>query len=155
MTLLIRPATAADRGELAQMLAEVVEHFDSISPEAWPEKPTREQLWTTSGLSFGENPVCATLIPEVDGRIAGYLAYHFGVWEIYAALCVAGLYVRPEHQRTGVGRALMKEACALARARGATHIAWQVWRLNPRAIAFYKSLGAKGFDDNLQMAMTV
>jgi GNAT superfamily N-acetyltransferase len=155
MSLIIRPASAADRPELARMLGEVVDFFEGISEEAWPEKPTAEQLWVTSGLAFVPNPVCHALLPEVDGEIAGYLAYHFGVWEIYAALYVAGLYVRPAYQRQGVGRALMAEAAKLAKGRGATHVTWEVWRLNPRAIAFYESLGAKGFDDNLRMAMPV
>lgn len=155
MSLTIRPATAEDRPELAKMLGEVVMFFESLAPGSFPEGPTPEEIWQTSGLSFAENPVCATLIPEVDGKIAGYLAYHFGVWEIYAALFVAGLYVRPEHQRHGVGRALMAQAAEIAKARGATHVTWEVWRLNPRAITFYKSIGAEIYDDNVRMAMKV
>jgi GNAT superfamily N-acetyltransferase len=153
MSLIIRPAIAADRPVLATMLGEVVAYFESLAPDPFPETPTPEELWQTAGLSFAENPVCATLIPEVDGEIAGYLAYHFGVWETYAALFVAGLYVRPEHQRHGVGRALMAEAGRLAKARGATHVTWEVWRLNPRAIAFYKAIGGQIYDDNVRMAM--
>lgn len=155
MTLVIRPAIAADRPELAKMLREVLDYFESLAPDPLADQLTPEDIWTTSGLSFTENPVCATLVPEVDGRIAGYLAYHFGVWEIYPALFVAGLYVRPEFQRHGVGRALMEEAAKLAKARGATRMTWEVWRQNPRAIAFYESLGAEGYDDNLRMSMTV
>ncbi|MEZ5925447.1 MAG: GNAT family N-acetyltransferase [Hyphomicrobiaceae bacterium] len=155
MRVIIRPATPADRPELARMLREVLDYFEALAPDPLAEQPTADDLWATSGLSFTDNPVCATLIPEVDGRIAGYLAYHFGVWEIYAALFVAGLYVRPEYQRGGVGRALMDEVRVLARARGATRMTWEVWRLNPRAIAFYESLGAEGYDDNLRMAMKI
>lgn len=155
MALIIRQAVSADRPECARMLGEVVDYFESLAPNPFPERPSPDELWVTAGLSFTQNPVCATLIPEVDGQIAGYLAYHFGVWDIHAALIVAGLYVRPDFQRHGIGRALMEEARKLAAARGATHVTWEVWRLNPRAIAFYESLGAKGYDDNLQMAMTV
>lgn len=155
MSLAIRPAVPADRPELAKMLGEVVAYFESLAPGPFPDVPTQEELWQTAGLSFTENPVCATLIPEVDGKVAGYLAYHFGVWETYAALFVAGLFVRPEFQRAGVGRALMAEACTLAKARGATHVTWEVWRLNPRAIAFYEDIGGGAYDDNLRMAMMV
>ena len=155
MSLAIRPAVPADRPELAKMLGEVMAFFESLAPDSSSEQPTADELWETSGLSFTENPVCATLIPEVDGKVAGYLAYHFGVWETYAALFVAGLYVRPEFQRAGVGWALMAEARTLAKARGATHLTWEVWRLNPRAIAFYEGIGAGAYDDNLRMAMKV
>ncbi len=155
MTLIIRTATPADRPELAKMLKEVLDYFESLAPDPMADQMTPKDIWTTSGLSFTDNPVCATLIPEVDGKIAGYLAYHFGVWEIFPALFVAGLYVRPQFQRDGVGRAVMLEARKLAAARGATRITWEVWRQNPRAIAFYESLGAEGYDDNLRMAMKV
>ena len=47
----------------------------------------------------------------------------------------------------------MAEAVKLAKARGATHVTWEVWRLNPRAVAFYESLGATGQDGNLRMMM--
>ncbi len=155
MTLVIRQAMPADRPELAKMLKEVLDYFESLAPDPLADQMTPEDIWTTSGLSFTQDPVCATLIPEVDGRIAGYLAYHFGVWEIFPALFVAGLYVRPRFQSHGVGRAVMLEARKLAKARGATRMTWEVWRQNPRAIAFYESLGAEGYDDNLRMAMKV
>ena len=155
MTVVLRPAVPADRAELAAMLKEVLDYFESLAPDPLADQMTPGDTWTTSGLSFTDDPVCATLIPEVDGKIAGYLAYHFGVWEIYPALFVAGLYVRPEFQRHGIGRALMLEARKLAKARGATRVTWEVWRQNPRAIAFYESLDAEGYDDNLRMAMAV
>lgn len=153
MTVTIRQATIADRPELAKMLGEVVAHFESLAPGSFPDTPSPEALWETSGLSFTPNPVCVTLVAEAGGRLAGYLAYHFGVWEIYPALYVAGLYVRPDVQRTGIGRRLMAEAATLARARGATHVTWEVWRLNPRAVTFYETIGAEIVDDNLRMMM--
>ena len=155
MTLIIRPAVAADRDEIATMLGEVVAYFESIAEGSFDERPTPEALWECSGLGFAADPVCATLIPEIDGRIVGYLAYHFGVWEVFGALIVAGIYVRTQAQRQGIGRALMEEAGELARKRGVTHIAWEVWRQNPRAIRFYESIGAKAHDDNLRMVVTV
>lgn len=151
MTLVLRPAVAADRPELAAMLGEVVDEFARMAPGGWPGQPDQAALWATAGLGFSDNPVCQTLLPEVDGRIAGYLAWHMGVWEIYASLFVAGLYVRPWARRRQVGRALMAEAGRLGAARGATHMAWMVWRLNQPAQDFYHSLGAEIFDDNMQM----
>jgi GNAT superfamily N-acetyltransferase len=74
-----------------------------------------------------------------------------GIFEIYKALFVAGLFVTKAARRGGVGLALMEEARRIATERGAEYVAWMVWRQNPAALAFYERLGAEKYDDNMQM----
>jgi GNAT superfamily N-acetyltransferase len=152
MRFKIRDARPDDRKAVLAMLREFIDYFAEIDRAAVEDDPYSDrELAKAAGLGFARDPLCATLIAEAAGRPVGYLAYHFGVWEIYPALFVAGLFVRTKARKQGVGRALMAEAQRLAAARGATHIAWMVWRKNAPAIGFYEGLGAEPYDGNMQM----
>lgn len=156
MRFRIRDGRAGDRGAILAMLHEFMDYFAEIDPAAVADDPYSDrELAKAAGLGFARDPHCAALIAEANGRPVGYLAYHFGVWEIYPALFVAGLFVRKSARRHGVGGALMDAAQRLAAARGATHIAWMVWRKNAAAIGFYERLGAEAYDANMQMFMRV
>jgi GNAT superfamily N-acetyltransferase len=153
MSLLIRPARPGDRAALMAMLQEFSSYLQAINPEPSPQDewagPAEKERCVA--LSFEADPVVATAIAEQGGRAVGYLAWHMGVFEIYKALFVAGLFVTKAARGGGVGRALMEEARRIATARGAEHVAWMVWRQNPAALAFYERLGAEIYDENMQM----
>jgi GNAT superfamily N-acetyltransferase len=152
MRLKIRQARPGDRKAIHAMLREFIAYFAEIDAATVADDPYSDrELAKAAGLGFVRDPLCAALIAEADGRPVGYLAYHFGVWEIYPALFVAGLFVRKSARGNGVGRALMDAAQDLAAARKATHIAWMVWRKNAPAIGFYEHLGAEIYDTNMQM----
>lgn len=155
MTLEIQPAQPSDRDELATMLVEVIDHFAAMAGGDWPGKPSRAALERCADLSFADPPWCTTLIARQAGRAVGYLAYTFGVHEVFPSLHVAGLYVRAEARGRGVGKALMDEARRLAMARGATHMDWMVWRPNAPAQAFYRALGAEIYDEDVMMVLPV
>ena len=76
-----------------------------------------------------------TLVAVRDGRIVGFatLAPSRG-----NAVELDDLFVDPEHQRHGIGRALVAEITARARAVGAVRIDVTA---NPEAGAFYESVG--------------
>jgi GNAT superfamily N-acetyltransferase len=153
MSFVIRPARPDDRAALLAMLQEFSDYLQAIDPEPSPQDDWAgpAEMERCVALSFEADPVVATLIAEQDGRPVGYLAWHMGVFEIYKALFVAGLFVTEAVRNGGVGRALMEEARRLATERGASYVAWMVWRQNPAALAFYRRLGAEPFDENLQM----
>jgi len=156
MRLTIREGRPGDRKAVLGLMREFEDYLTAIDPVAAAADPFPEQdIVKAAGLAFARDPVCAALIAEADGRPVGYLAYHFGLWEIYPALFVAGLFVTARARKRGVGRALMAEAQRLAAARGATRIAWMVWRKNAPAIGFYEQLGAESYDANLQMVWQV
>lgn len=54
---------------------------------------------------------------------------------------IENLAVQREHQRAGIGRALLHRAEQWARGRGATSIELNVYEFNREAIAFYRRLG--------------
>src|SRR5438067_13311493 len=86
------------------------------------------------------------LVAESDGEIVGavMIGYdgHRG-WINY-------LGVDPDHQRQGVGRALMEEAERLLRAEGCPKINLQIRTSNTGAIEFYRRIGF-AMDDVVSM----
>ena len=74
-------------------------------------------------------------VAERGGRVAGFSV----VLPRADESCeLDGLFVEPDHWKSGIGRALMQDAFALARAQGARtmHVL-----ANPYAEGFYKKLG--------------
>jgi GNAT superfamily N-acetyltransferase len=57
------------------------------------------------------------------------------------------LFVRPEHRKAGVGRALMAAVAARVRARGGERLEWAALDWNELALGFYTRLGATRMDD--------
>jgi GNAT superfamily N-acetyltransferase len=150
MAITVRPARSADRAAVTRMLGEFIAYLDAIEPGEGAA-----DIDALVDQSFGPDPVCATLIAERDGDPIGYVGYHPGVWEIYRAIHVISLFVRPAARGTGAGLALMGAVKTIARERGAKRIVWEVWRKNPTAIAFYERIGGAGFDENLRMSLAV
>lgn len=62
-----------------------------------------------------------------------------GVGDRYAQVLL--LYVRPEHRRRGLARALMQEAQGWAQERGDHQIGLQVFAQNQPALSLYQKLG--------------
>jgi GNAT superfamily N-acetyltransferase len=153
MSFTIRQARPDDSAALLLLFQEFSDYLKSINPEPSPEDDWAgpAEMERCIALSFEKDPVVATLVAEQAGRPVAYLGWHMGIFEIYKALFVAGLFVSECARGSGVGRALMEEARRLATERGASHVAWMVWRHNPGAIAFYRRLGAEAYDENFQM----
>ena len=105
---------------------------------------TEERL--TEAL-FGAHPSAEGLIAELGSQTAGYAVFFFtfssflalpGVW-------LEDLFVRPEHRRAGVGRALL--AAVAARVPDGGRMEWAALDWNELALGFYASLGAKRMDE--------
>jgi GNAT superfamily N-acetyltransferase len=84
-------------------------------------------------------------------RSIGYLAHYL---DAYCGLAAAflkdqnpqhaelvGMWVAPEHRRTGTGRLLVEAIESWARTAGARTLQLMVTSVNPTAIAFYQRLG--------------
>jgi GNAT superfamily N-acetyltransferase len=150
MAITVRPARVEDRAEVKRMLGAFIDYLNTIEASEAPA-----DLDALIDLGFGPNPVCKTLIAELDGRPVGYVSYHPGVWEIFRAVYVISLFVGADARGTGAGRALMEAVKSIARDQQAKRVVWEVWRKNPRAIDFYRAIGADMFDDNIRMSLVV
>jgi len=134
--LLIRPARRGDdRALLALVRAlneyqgDPVEHFDA-------HKLYRDV--------FGQDASLRAFVAERDGKLIGYTFFHDGYETAYAqrGVYLCDLYVVPEAQGEGVGRALVAAVAATAKATDRTFLWWVVKDWNAAARGFYKALGA-------------
>ena len=71
----------------------------------------------------------------------------FSTWRGRHGVWLEDLFVRPEHRRLGLGRALLRELATVCRDRGYRRLEWQVLDWNAPAQEFYTSLGAVAQDE--------
>ncbi len=74
-------------------------------------------------------------VAEIANRVAGFSAVVPAADETAE---LDGLFVEPEHWRAGIGSALVRDACEIARSQGAR---WIGVTANPLAEAFYRKNG--------------
>jgi len=137
----IRTAERRDAEAVGQLAQEFAEYLRSLGDLT--EFKLNAGAFLRDG--FGERPAFAGIVAEEEGRVVGYLLYHFG-YDSDAAertLYIADLYVQSTARRRGVGTLLVKAAAGIAREAGAGEMIWSVYRDNDLAADFYEKLGAE------------
>jgi GNAT superfamily N-acetyltransferase len=139
--LRIRAATVEDVPLLKQMIVE----FATFERLAEHVTVTEETLRRDG---FGPAPRFRTLLPEWDGKLAGY-AIFFPFYSSFQGpgLFLEDIYVREEFRGKGIGKLLMAQVAAIALHEGCWAMRWEVLDWNQPAIEFYKKLGATFLDD--------
>ena len=128
-----------------------------LTPDDWP------QLWPLlvgmgvnaeppeaqrdRGTRLLDDPRWGVLGAAMADGLAGYAAVqdhgpHLRAGDDHRVARLHDLYVRPEHRRSGVGRALMAAVTYWAAAQGVRHLEWQAHC--ERAAPFYERLGYHG-----------
>jgi GNAT superfamily N-acetyltransferase len=103
---------------------------------------------------LGPNPLSILRVAEADGVLAGFVTGNivFDSTRAAGGCILVDLYVRPEHRRRGIGRALVAALAAETRAAGALCLWWGVDDGDDEATAFYTALGAEsegGFEGRI------
>jgi len=138
MTLLIRPAEAADVPLIAELIRGLA-RFEKLEHEVtMTEKRLAENL-------FGQHRYAETLIAEEAGVSVGFaLFFHnFSTFLAQPGIYLEDLFVIPEHRGRGIGRALLRQLARVAVERGCGRLEWSVLDWNRDAIDFYERLGAR------------
>jgi ribosomal protein S18 acetylase RimI-like enzyme len=93
---------------------------------------------------FGETPLFHGYIALAGGEPAGFVTYgmSYSTWGAREYVLVDDLFVREAYRGRGIARRLMSFIELMVIERG-TYARWTVSPDNERAIAFYKSLGAR------------
>jgi L-amino acid N-acyltransferase YncA len=114
MTLAIRPATSADIAAIARIYGHAVTYGTAsfeLQPPEEAEMTRRMRELIDNGFPY--------LAAETDGRLAGYAyAALYRTRPAYRFTVEDSVYVAPEMQRRGVGRALLAALIETASARG-------------------------------------
>ena len=140
MNITIRRATKEDCPRLLELIHELAEY------ERAPQEVT-VTLEHFEESSFGKNPVCWTLVAEVDGKILGFALYYirYSTWK-GQAMYLEDILVTKEMRGKGIGKLLMDRLIEEAKEKKLNRIIWQVLEWNEPAINFYKKYNAS-FDN--------
>jgi GNAT superfamily N-acetyltransferase len=138
MAIVIRPATAADVGEILRF----------IKALALYERGLDQVTATEEGLlrdGFGPRPFYECLIAELDGKPAGFALYfyNYSTWKGQPGIYLEDLFVEPEMRGLGIGKALLERVAAVAVQKGCRRLQWQVLDWNTPAIDFYVAMGGE------------
>jgi GNAT superfamily N-acetyltransferase len=105
----------------------------------------------------GERAPMRLLIASRQGRVVGMISWVL-THELYSAktrLYISDLSVDREARGLGVGSALMAQAKNWASAHRVAKLAWEVWRGNSSAKAFYERQGASIDDGAVPYVMAL
>jgi GNAT superfamily N-acetyltransferase len=146
----LRRATEADLPAIKRMIHEFADYLNAIDE---PEEFDPALVSGIEKLAFGPNPLCTIEIAEVAGAPVGYMVYFIAIeMDGFApALYIADLFVRAAWRDRGVGRTLMEHAASITREHGGKTLFWTVWNKNPKALEFYRHLGAQPWDEEILM----
>lgn len=138
----IRPATEADVQLLFDLILELAGYEKMADQVAGDPEVLRRSL-------FEEKAAEALLLETADGEAVGYAIFFttFSTFECRSGIWLEDVYVRPEHRRGGIGRAVMEHLANLALERGHVRLDWVALEWNEPALNFYDQLGARRLDD--------
>jgi GNAT superfamily N-acetyltransferase len=138
----IRPTTEADVQLVFDLILELAEYEKLADKVSGDPEILRRTL-------FEEKAAEALLIETADGEAIGYAIFFttFSSFECRSGIWLEDVYVRPEHRRGGIGRAVMEHLAQLAQHRGHVRLEWVALDWNEPALNFYEGLGAQRLDD--------
>lgn len=140
---MIREATPEDAGAIGRLLDAFNREFDEPTPGA--AALAERVAWL---LADGELTV---LLADPGPAGVAVLRFRPSLWTEALECHVTEVYVIPERRGRGAGRALMEEALALARRRGADYVELATSEDDVAARALYESLGFTNRDGDAAM----
>jgi GNAT superfamily N-acetyltransferase len=140
--LQIRPATEADAQLLFDLILELATYEKLADEVSGDPEVLRRSL-------FEEKAAEALLLETPDGEAVGYAIFFttFSTFECRSGIWLEDVYVRPEHRRGGIGRAVMEHLARLTLERGHVRLEWVALDWNEPALNFYEKLGARRLND--------
>ncbi len=93
---------------------------------------------------FQSQPLAYALVAEVDGHLVGMATYYaiFSCFIARPGLWLDDLFVYEHARGLGLGEALMRQLCTIAKQGGCARVDWLVSSLNERGQKFYRRIGA-------------
>jgi GNAT superfamily N-acetyltransferase len=157
--MIIRPAKKADTHKIAQLWLDFVEYhrqLDAATPHV--TKGGDERYAMQIGWSV-EDDYAQTFVAENNGEVIGYV---YGmVMNLTAEMfieeragMVGDIYVIPEYQGQGVGKAMMQAMKDWFKLRGVSYYEWYVSAFNVQGIRFWRdSMGGRPFMTRMRASL--
>lgn len=139
----VRLATPEDAEAIGRLLDAFNREFGDPTPG-----PAALAERVAELLADGELTV---LLADPGPAGVAVLRFRPSLWTPALECHIAELYVVPDERGHGIGRALMDEALALARHRGADYVDLATSEEDVAARALYESLGFSNLDDGTVM----
>ncbi len=133
MTVLIRDAAPADETQWRALWSAYLAYYRTdLAPQV------TDATWARI-LDPDSRMSCR--LAEQDGAVVGFAVWHHHLasWHVADDCYLEDLFVAPDARGGGIGRALLDDLFALARARGFGRIYWHTNTDNARARALYDS----------------
>ena len=132
----VRDAIAADAEALMRIYnREVLETTATLDAE--PRTLVEQTRWLAE-RSGGH----AVVVAEIDGQVVGFASLSpFKTRAAYRPTVENSVYVDPDFQRRGIGRALMAEIIDRARIHGFHSVIARVAEGNPGSVALHEAFG--------------
>ncbi len=137
----IRAATEDDAERLFSLILELAT-YEKLADEVRGDAEVLRR-------SLFEQEAAEALLIERGGETIGYAIFFttFSTFECRSGIWLEDVYVKPEHRRGGIGRAVMEHLARLAVERGHVRLDWCALDWNEPALDFYDRLGARRLDD--------
>jgi GNAT superfamily N-acetyltransferase len=134
---MIRSATPADVPAIGRLIGTLAEYEHLEHALCLDEGRLRKHL-------FGPQPFAEVLLAEEAGAVVGYALFFpiYSTFRCNPGLFLEDLFVQPESQGQGHGKALLAAVARRAVERGCAKVEWSVLAWNEPAIRFYNSIGA-------------
>lgn len=138
----IRPAGEADAQVLFDLILELASYEKLADAVTGDAEVLRRSL-------FEDKAAEALLLETSEGTAVGYAIFFttFSTFECRSGIWLEDVYVRLEHRRGGIGRAVMEHLARLAQKRGHIRLEWCALEWNEPAIEFYEGLGAERLEE--------
>jgi GNAT superfamily N-acetyltransferase len=132
-----RSARSDDFAAVRDLAEQLAAHIEAPLPSLTLDRFVRFYVNDDAPL----NLLLAVRGDRVLGMIAWILTHE--LYSADACVYISDIAVDSTVRGQGIGKALMAQAKAWARAHGAQKLAWDVWARNSTALAFYERFGAK------------
>lgn len=137
----IRPATEADVELLFSLILELASYEKLTDAVRGDAEVLRHSLF--------EQRAAEALLIERGTDAVGYAIFYttFSTFECRSGIWLEDVYVKPDHRRGGIGRAVMEYLARLTLERGHVRLEWCALEWNEPALDFYAKLGARRLEN--------
>lgn len=133
----IRKAEKGDVNSIYRLVLLLAE-YEKMSDLVTGSEEDMEKLLFESGVGH-------CLVAEEDGEVVGIALYFYNLstFKCRKGIYLEDLFVLPERRKEGIGTALLKALCKIAKEENCGRFEWSCLDWNEPSLKFYRSLGAE------------